>query len=63
MRLQSIPRSFVTERVGSVEDGSEVQHPRGSKSRAVDRVGEIAEDVGETHTVVNNDGEHHRQLR
>ena len=54
--------SSPTQRVRTVEDSGQIQHPRGSEGRLVHGVGQISEDVSETHSVVDHNRQSHHQL-
>ena len=51
-----------TERVRQVEDGGGVEVPRAAEATVGDAGGDIAEDEGETHTVVDDQRQDHQQL-
>lgn len=58
----SRPLSSPTQRVRSVENSGQIEHPGRSEGGLVHGVGQISEDVRQTHSVVDHDRQRHHQL-
>ena len=54
--------SKFTESISTIENSSDVKDPALTKAFLGDVGGDISEDIGEVHTIVEDERKHHQQL-